>query len=266
MFFFSLLCCYIHVPSFEEPCYVGRHLTYAILVGGSQIILYAIGLPLLVFLFLRRHRDELDKPVVRFRYGLFFAGFREEKYYWEVVVAMRKESTVILAIFGSQMGVAMLAHVALFVFMIQMLFQLIGNPYDPQRHKLQIMDIMSICKFSRGNPFSYTVLYIYRTPQVEHILYSCFSYLTLYVSCLSLSYFVLHLIYIHRHLLVHNVERIFLLHSSTSKSKNSTGSTDYDCGIGQCFFHVGALVFYVFRNMQREQRQCCSEGDSKSNE
>lgn len=149
MFFFSLRCCYIHVPSFEEPCYVGRHLTYAILVGGSQIILYAIGLPLLVFLFLRRHRDELDKPVVRFRYGLFFAGFREEKYYWEVVVAMRKESTVILAIFGSQMGVAMLAHVALFVFMVQMLFQLIGNPYDPQRHKLQIMDIMSICKFSR---------------------------------------------------------------------------------------------------------------------
>jgi len=113
-------------------------------------MLYALGLPLLVFLFLRRHRGELDKPVVRFRYGLFFAGFREEKYYWEVVVAMRKESTVILAIFGTQMGVAMLAHVALFVFMIQMLFQLIGNPYEPQRKKLQIMDIIAICKFSRG--------------------------------------------------------------------------------------------------------------------
>ena len=108
-------------------------------------MLYAIGLPLLVLLFLRRHRNELTKPVVRFRYGLFFAGFREEKYYWEVVVAMRKESTVILAIFGSQLGVAMLAHVALFVFMIQLLFQLIGNPYNPMRHKLQIMDIMSIC-------------------------------------------------------------------------------------------------------------------------
>ena len=114
-------------------------------MGGSQVLLYAIGLPLLVLLFLRRHRDELDKPVVRFRYGLFFAGFREEKYYWEVVVAMRKESTVILAIFGSQLGVAMLAHVALFVLMVQLLIQLIGNPYDPQRYKLQILDVMSIC-------------------------------------------------------------------------------------------------------------------------
>ena len=114
-------------------------------MGGSQILLYAIGLPLAVLLFLRRHRDELDKPVVRFRYGLFFAGFREDKYYWEVVVAMRKESTVILAIFGSQLGVAMLAHVALLVFMVQMLIQLVGNPYDPQRNKLQILDVMSIC-------------------------------------------------------------------------------------------------------------------------
>ena len=58
---------------------------------------------------------------------------------------MRKESTVILAIFGSQLGVAMLAHVALFVLMVQLLIQLVGNPYEPQRHKLQILDVVSIC-------------------------------------------------------------------------------------------------------------------------
>ena len=60
-----------------------RHMLYAIVVGASQILLYAIGLPLLVFVFLWRHRNELNKPVVRFRYGLFFAGFRKKKYYWE---------------------------------------------------------------------------------------------------------------------------------------------------------------------------------------
>tara|TARA_B100000795_G_scaffold260503_1_gene236448 strand:- start:460 stop:708 length:249 start_codon:yes stop_codon:yes gene_type:complete len=45
------------------------------------------------------------------------------------MVAIRKESTVILAVFGPQMGVAMLAHVALFVFMIQLLVQV-----SPQRY------------------------------------------------------------------------------------------------------------------------------------
>ena len=130
--------------SFEEPCFEGRHLRYALILGGSQILLYAIGLPLLVFVFLYRHRHELDKPVVKFRYGLFFAGFRKKKYYWECIVAIRKESTVILAVFGSQLGVAMLAHVALLVFMIQLLIQLVGHPYEPKQIKLQAMDVGSI--------------------------------------------------------------------------------------------------------------------------
>ena len=115
--------------SFEEPCYVGRHLLYVIFVGITQILLYALGLPIIVFIFLRRHRHELDKPVVKFRYGLFFSGFSKRRYFWEVMVAIRKESTVILAVFGPQMGVAMLAHVALFVFMIQLLVQV-----SPQRY------------------------------------------------------------------------------------------------------------------------------------
>ena len=89
-----------------------------------------------------RHRHELDQPVVKFRYGLFFSGFCEDRYYWECIVALRKESTVILAVFGSQMGVAMLAHVALLVFMLQILVQLTGNPY--YNAKLQMMDVASI--------------------------------------------------------------------------------------------------------------------------
>ena len=130
--------------SFEEPCYVGRHLTYVIFVGITQIVLYAVGLPALVFVFLWRHRVELNKPVVKFRYGLFFAGFRQEKYYWECVVALRKESTVLLAVFGPQMGIPMLAHVALLVFMIQILVQMIGQPYEWRQMKLQVLDVTSI--------------------------------------------------------------------------------------------------------------------------
>ena len=96
------------------------------------------------------------------------------------MVAIRKESTVILAVFGPQMGVAMLAHVALFVFMIQLLvqvsprryfsgvpgvlirlltlfslfslfpyfvlffIQLIGHPYESKNIKLQVLEVSSI--------------------------------------------------------------------------------------------------------------------------
>ena len=119
-------------------------MAYTFAVGVTQIVLFAIGLPLVVFIFLYRHRHELKKPVVRFRYGLFFAGFRTEKFYWECIVALRKESTVLLAVFGPQMGVEMLAHVALLVFMVQILVQLVGHPYETRQIKLQILDVTSI--------------------------------------------------------------------------------------------------------------------------
>ena len=136
--------CGLFFPSFEEECFVGRHLAYTFCVGVTQIVLFAVGLPLVVFIFLYRHRHELKKPVVRFRYGLFFAGFRTETFYWECIVALRKESTVLLAVFGPQMGVEMLAHVALLVFMVQILVQLVGHPYETRHMKLQILDVTSI--------------------------------------------------------------------------------------------------------------------------
>jgi len=60
-------------------------------------------------------------------------------------VALRKESTVLLAVFGPNMGTPMLAHVALLVFICQILIQLIGHPYMQDQQKLQILDIASIC-------------------------------------------------------------------------------------------------------------------------
>ena len=112
---------YLFLSFCSRDVFLDRHL---FLPGGvTQIMLYAIGLPLIVYIFLWRHRGELDKPVVKFRYGLFFAGFRQERYYWDCIVALT--GTVVLA---AQMGIAMLAHVALLVFMVQILVQLIGRP------------------------------------------------------------------------------------------------------------------------------------------
>ena len=37
----------------EEPCYEGRHLSLALALGGPQLLVYVIGLPMLVLFFLR---------------------------------------------------------------------------------------------------------------------------------------------------------------------------------------------------------------------
>ena len=160
-------------------------MAYIVLIGITDIILYAIGLPLLVFVFLFRNRYELNKPVVKFRWGLFFSGFRKETYYWECVVAMRKESTVLLAVFGPQMGVAMLAHVALLVFMVQILVQLVGHPYEARHLKLQVLDVTSIV-VCWGTMWSGFFFYSPRPPSQKEALV----FLTMLVLVVNVLYMV----------------------------------------------------------------------------
>jgi hypothetical protein len=61
----------------EEPCYEGDHLTAVLTLGIGQFVVFVVGLPVLVLLFLQRNRrisSGLDRHVVQVRYGLFFGA------------------------------------------------------------------------------------------------------------------------------------------------------------------------------------------------
>jgi hypothetical protein len=55
----------------EEKCYQGRHQTMMLLLGVGQLVVYVVGLPLIVLVFLRRNRESLNTYVSHARYGLF---------------------------------------------------------------------------------------------------------------------------------------------------------------------------------------------------
>jgi hypothetical protein len=92
----------------EERCYTGRHAQWVFL-GVLQLLLYVIGLPILVLLFLRRNKHMEDggglkKHATIVRYGLFYGAYKESTYYWEIVLTMRKVLVVALSVFGPGIG------------------------------------------------------------------------------------------------------------------------------------------------------------------
>ena len=88
----------------EEKCYQGRHQTMIVLLGVGQLIVYVIGLPLVAFFFLYRNRESLHMHVSQARYGLFYGGYKNERFFWETIVTMRKVSVVMLSVFGPELG------------------------------------------------------------------------------------------------------------------------------------------------------------------
>ena len=135
------------LASLEEECYNNRHTLYLWLVGVPQLVVYVFGLPLLGMVFVWRNRHRLDTVAVRARYSLFFGGYRNDRFYWELVVVMRKVSVIAVATFGSTLDPEMQALVVLLLVMVCYGLQQIGKPYSTpsSNHKLlQVLELSTL--------------------------------------------------------------------------------------------------------------------------
>jgi len=123
----------------EEKCYQGRHQTMMLLLGVGQLIVYVVGLPLVVLIFLRRNREALHTHVSQARYGLFYGGYKTDRFFWETVITGRKVSVVMLSVFGPELGPELQAQVALLLILICIVFEIHGDPYLMETPKHQIL-------------------------------------------------------------------------------------------------------------------------------
>jgi hypothetical protein len=118
------------VCSLEEECFVGRHLFMSMVFGLFQVIMYVLCLPLLSVFFMWRNHRNLDKHVVRTRYGLFLGGYRDDRYFWEIVLVARKFIVIFMSVFGQLIPVATQTHVVLLFVLLFMLAEAVGQPFD----------------------------------------------------------------------------------------------------------------------------------------
>jgi hypothetical protein len=91
-----------------------------------------IGIPLYFFVGLRRNRDTLASNVhTKFRYSTLLVGYRHERYYWEVVVSLRKGTIVAISVFLLQMGPRVQTLVAQALTAILLLIHTHFEPFVP---------------------------------------------------------------------------------------------------------------------------------------
>lgn len=132
----------------QESCFMGRHKTYVIALGLPQIILYMIGLPLISTLVVGRNHKNLNKPSFKFRYAMLYLGYREERWWWEIMTVLRKIATVLISVFGIMLGPDLQCFLVLAVVFAAMFAHLLAKPFDTriQRHRiLHTTELASLC-------------------------------------------------------------------------------------------------------------------------
>jgi hypothetical protein len=115
----------------QELCFSGRHWTYSLLLTLPQFIFVVLGLPILGLIIVLRNHRHLARKDVRMRYGLLYLGYRKDREWWEIVIAIRKIAVVSIGTFGTLMGVVDLqAFIALLIVFVSIIVHLLGKPFD----------------------------------------------------------------------------------------------------------------------------------------
>jgi hypothetical protein len=123
----------------QEACYKGRHMNLLFLLCLPQVLLFVIGMPLGALLVLWRHRKDLHNPRTQFRWGILYAGYRDELYFWEITIVIRKLVMVMVGgVFASRLGPDMQVYLSLALVVIFVVCHLVAQPFNELtiHHKL----------------------------------------------------------------------------------------------------------------------------------
>ena len=124
--------------SLEEECFTGQHSVMLLLLGIPQFVGFVVGLPVLLLFFLKRNRAKLQTHAVLSRYGLFYGAYKEERYYWELVIVLRKIFIVGISVFGPSLGPRHQAQLTLLVLLVCICLEVYGGPFrtETSRHHI----------------------------------------------------------------------------------------------------------------------------------
>ena len=87
------------VENLEIECWDQKHTFYALGVALPSILVWGIGTPSLVLLFMYKQRRCLFKEHNKVRFGFLFNGYKTSEFYWEFLILYRKMAVLVLAVF-----------------------------------------------------------------------------------------------------------------------------------------------------------------------
>ncbi|KAJ3443190.1 repeat outer membrane protein [Anaeramoeba flamelloides] len=132
-----------------EPTYSCDGSRYSTLLAFSIIffLIYSCGIPLWMFYQFKKNKDTIS---FREEYGLLIGRFKDEWYYWELVLMMRRLLFVIFSLFLSRYPMMQTAFAEMSLFLM-LLLQLYARPYKEDRHNrleftlLSARVVVSLC-------------------------------------------------------------------------------------------------------------------------
>ena len=123
----------------DEPCWDGRHGSFAWFLGVPMLIVYVVGLPTLALVGVWRvHKRAADRGAAietlegHLTFGLFYSAYDPKVWWWESTVAVRKIGIAAIGVFGSAMG-EMQVHITAWFMVVIIVLTALVQPFGKQK-------------------------------------------------------------------------------------------------------------------------------------
>lgn len=88
----------------DVVCFRGAHKMLFYAVGIPGLVLFTLGVPVALFLFIILNFDSLKDPTFRSHYGFMYLNYDLEFAYWESAIMLRKAAIVTIAVLAHSLG------------------------------------------------------------------------------------------------------------------------------------------------------------------
>jgi len=119
------------IADLRMKCFSNEHLLWCILFGVPIILIWSIGIPLTAFFILYTNRHDLNSPKVKRYYLMIYQGFKNDRYFWELVNTIRKVSILAINVFLSR---ERLAYRIIFLTLLLFLFYRLQIRMEPYKN------------------------------------------------------------------------------------------------------------------------------------
>jgi len=114
----------------DIQCYAAKHSFYAAVVALPALLVWGVGVPTMILVYLCKKKRELDNLMMKLKYGFLFSGFRKSKFYWEFVIMYRKIIIICCVVFIGNFSVRVQALTIMVVISYFVVLQHLVQPYS----------------------------------------------------------------------------------------------------------------------------------------
>jgi len=129
--------------AYDIQCWQGEHLKWILTLTVPSLCIWMVLLPSLMLFVLRRNVHRLNNENFAKRYSFVYNGYKPTKFYWEVVVMIRKIFFIVNTVFASSLELEVFLSLCLLA--ISFIFHQIYHPYQADSmNDLERISILSL--------------------------------------------------------------------------------------------------------------------------